>query len=174
MGSLGPGWKMPADIRLQLRDNTLILSDNGGRSLYFEHLFPGEDGYSRSESLWLVRGGVAKLDEGHRLAALWQALPEADEVLPAPLPPYRVLTGLVDRFGRTQTFHREAAGEFSGEITGVTDGAGRHFRLVLTTQAQRAEEARQQAISGGTEPSAFPDTLPGYTEYGRDNGIRLS
>ncbi|EIG4809002.1 RHS repeat protein, partial [Escherichia coli] len=177
----------------------------GGRSLYFEHLFPGgEDGYSRSESLWLVRGGVAKLDEGHRLAALWQALPEelrlsphrylatnspqgpwwllgwcervpeADEVLPAPLPPYRVLTGLVDRFGRTQTFHREAAGEFSGEITGVTDGAGRHFRLVLTTQAQRAEEARQQAISGGTEPSAFPDTLPGYTEYGRDNGIRLS
>ncbi|GCI40534.1 type IV secretion protein Rhs [Escherichia coli] len=151
-----------------------------------------------------MRGGVAKLDEGHRLAALWQALPEelrlsphrylatnspqgpwwvlgwcervpeADEVLPAPLPPYRVLTGLVDRFGRTQTFHHEAAGEFSGEITGVTDGAGRHFRLVLTTQAQRAEEARQQAISGGTEPSAFPDTLPGYTEYGRDNGIRLS
>ncbi|MGG7355574.1 DUF6531 domain-containing protein, partial [Escherichia coli] len=38
VGSLGPGWKMPADIRLQLRDNTLILSDNGGRSLYFEHL----------------------------------------------------------------------------------------------------------------------------------------
>ncbi|EPX7800885.1 DUF6531 domain-containing protein [Escherichia coli] len=57
VGSLGPGWKMPADIRLQLRDNTLILSDNGGRSLYFEHLFPGEDGYSRSESLWLVRYG---------------------------------------------------------------------------------------------------------------------
>ncbi|EJZ0886509.1 RHS repeat protein, partial [Shigella boydii] len=103
-----------------------------------------------------------------------ERVPEADEVLPAPLPPYRVLTGLVDRFGRTQTFHREAAGEFSGEITGVTDGAGRHFQLVLTTQAQRAEEARQQAISGGTEPSAFPDTLPGYTEYGRDNGIRLS
>ncbi|SJE64847.1 protein in rhs element [Shigella sonnei] len=63
-----------------------------------------------------------------------------------------------------------------GQVTAVdvTDGAGRHFRLVLTTQAQRAEEARQQAISGGTEPSAFPDTLPGYTEYGRDNGIRLS
>ncbi|WP_201793942.1 hypothetical protein, partial [Escherichia coli] len=47
---LGPGWKMPADIRLQLRDNTLILSDNGGRSLYFEHLFPGEDGYDRSNT----------------------------------------------------------------------------------------------------------------------------
>ncbi|WP_252148341.1 hypothetical protein, partial [Escherichia coli] len=66
----------------------------------------------------------------------------------------------------------EAAGEFSGEITGVTDGAGRHFRLVLTTQAQRAEEARQQAISGGTEPSAFPDTLPGYTEYGVNSAAK--
>ncbi len=190
VGSLGPGWKMPADIRLQLRDNTLILSDNGGRSLYFEHLFPGEDGYSRSESLWLAALWQALPEElrlsPHRYLATnspqgpwwllgWcERVPEADEVLPAPLPPYRVLTGLVDRFGRTQTFHREAAGEFSGEITGVTDGAGRHFRLVLTTQAQRAEEARQQAISGGTEPSAFPDTLPGYTEYGRDNGIRLS
>ncbi|MDT0839804.1 hypothetical protein RBJ41_21745 [Escherichia coli] len=53
-----------------------------------------------------------------------ERVPEADEVLPAPLPPYRVLTGLVDRFGRTQTFHREAAGEFSGEITGVRGGGG--------------------------------------------------
>ncbi|WP_412524343.1 DUF6531 domain-containing protein [Escherichia coli] len=40
VGSLGPGWKMPADIRLQLRDNTLILSDNGGRSLYLSTCFP--------------------------------------------------------------------------------------------------------------------------------------
>ena len=212
VGSLGPGWKMPADIRLQLRDNTLILSDNGGRSLYFEHLFPGEDGYSRSESLWLVRGGVLRLDEGHRLAALWQALPEelrlsphrylatnspqgpwwllgwcervpeADEVLPAPLPPYRVLTGLADRFGRTLTYRREAAGDLAGEITGVTDGAGREFRLVLTTQAQRAEVFRKQRATSLSSPagprsasssSAFPDTLPAGTEYGADNGIRL-
>ncbi|MFE8394163.1 RHS element core protein, partial [Escherichia coli] len=208
VGSLGPGWKMPADIRLQLRDNTLILSDNGGRSLYFEHLFPGEDGYSRSESLWLVRGGVLRLDEGHRLAALWQALPEelrlsphrylatnspqgpwwllgwcervpgAEDVLPAPLPPYRVLTGMADRFGRTLTYRREAAGDLAGEITGVTDGAGREFRLVLTTQAQRAEEARTSSLSSSDSSrplsaSAFPDTLPG-TEYGPDRGIRLS
>ncbi|EGI90301.1 protein rhsC domain protein [Shigella dysenteriae 155-74] len=75
-----------------MRDNTLILSDNGGRSLYFEHLFPGEDGYSRSESLWLVRGGVAKLDEGHRLAALWQALPEELR-----LSPHRYLAQTVRR-----------------------------------------------------------------------------
>ncbi|WP_220410649.1 RHS repeat-associated core domain-containing protein [Escherichia coli] len=29
VGSLGPGWKMPADIRLQLRDNTLRLASCG-------------------------------------------------------------------------------------------------------------------------------------------------
>ncbi len=84
------------------------------------------------------------------------------------------LTGLVDRFGRTLTFHREAAGEFTREITSVTDGAGRQFRLVLTTQAQRAENARQQAIAAGTKGPDIPDSLPDYTEYGRDNGIRLS
>ncbi|XNN30318.1 DUF6531 domain-containing protein [Escherichia coli] len=173
VGIFGPGWKATFDIRLQIRDDALVLNDNGGRSIHFEQLLPGEAVFSRSESLWLVRGGVATLQDGHPLARLWQSLPPdirlsphiylatnspqgpwwilgwcervpgAEDVLPAPLPPYRVLTGLADRFGRTLTFHREAAGELTGEITGVTDGAGREFRLVLTTQAQRAEEARQ-------------------------------
>ncbi|EFH9374025.1 TPA: RHS element protein, partial [Escherichia coli] len=101
--------------------------------------------------------------------------------LPAPLPPYRVLTGMADRFGRTLTYRREAAGDLAGEITGVTDGAGREFRLVLTTQAQRAEEARQQAeearqqavVAGAKRPD-IPDSLPESTEYGPDRGIRLS
>ncbi|EEV6389083.1 RHS repeat protein, partial [Escherichia coli] len=83
-----------------------------------------------------------------------------------------------DRFGRTLTYRREAAGDLAGEITGVTDGAGREFRLVLTTQAQRAEEARTSSLSSSDSSrplsaSPFPDTLPG-TEYGPDRGIRLS
>ncbi|HAG9006481.1 TPA: RHS Repeat family protein, partial [Escherichia coli] len=48
----------------------------------------------------------------------------------------------------------------------------------LTTQAQRAEEARTSSLSSSDRSrplsaSAFPDTLPG-TEYGPDRGIRLS
>ncbi|HAZ1465959.1 TPA: hypothetical protein IFS30_005213, partial [Escherichia coli O157] len=174
VGIFGPGWKAPSDIRLQLRDDALVLNDNGGRSIHFEPLLPGEAVYSRSESMWLVRGGKAAQPDGHTLARLWGALPPdirlsphlylatnsaqgpwwilgwservpgAEDVLPAPLPPYRVLTGMADRFGRTLTYRREAAGDLAGEITGVTDGAGREFRLVLTTQAQRAEEARKQ------------------------------
>ncbi|EFK0960808.1 TPA: DUF6531 domain-containing protein, partial [Escherichia coli] len=120
VGVFGPGWKAPSDIRLQLRDDGLILNDNGGRSIHFEPLLPGEAVYSRSESMWLVRGGKAAQPDGHTLARLWGALPPdirlsphlylatnsaqgpwwilgwservpgAEDVLPAPLPPYRV------------------------------------------------------------------------------------
>ncbi|EPH6747376.1 DUF6531 domain-containing protein, partial [Escherichia coli] len=211
VGVFGPGWKAPSDIRLQIRDDALVLNDNGGRSIHFEPLLPGEAVYSRSESMWLVRGGKAAQPDGHTLARLWGALPPdirlsphlylatnsaqgpwwilgwservpgAEDVLPAPLPPYRVLTGMADRFGRTLAYRREAAGDLAGEITGVTDGAGREFRLVLTTQAQRAEEARKPHTASLSSPDSprplsapsFPDTLPG-TEYGADSGIRLS
>ncbi|EEW2574879.1 hypothetical protein D9D84_17655, partial [Escherichia coli] len=40
VGVFGPGWKAPFDIRLQIRDEGLILNDSGGRSIHFEPLFP--------------------------------------------------------------------------------------------------------------------------------------
>ncbi|MFP5584831.1 DUF6531 domain-containing protein, partial [Salmonella sp. 741265139_PSA] len=199
-GLFGPGWKMAADMRLQIRERALILNDSGGRSIHFEPLSPGEWAYSRSESFWLARCGALKLHASCPLHELWQQLPEelrlsqhiylatnspqgpwwvlgwaervpgSDEALPAPLPPYRVLTGLADSYGRTLTYHRAAEGELSGNVTGVTDGAGRRFHLVLTTQAQRAEAARGAGLPAAP---AYPETLPA-TEYGTDNGIRLS
>ncbi|HFU8035039.1 TPA: type IV secretion protein Rhs, partial [Escherichia coli] len=198
--------------RLQIRDEGLILNDSGGRSIHFEPLFPGEISYSRSESFWLARCGVLKQHKGHPLARLWRALPEAvrlsphiymmaasttgqwlvlgwpervpgaDEVLPPEPPAYRVLTGVVDGFGRTLAFHRAAEGDVAGAVTGVTDGAGRCFHLALSTQAQRAEAFRKQRASSLSSPAGprsvsssqvFPDTLPAGTEYGADNGIRL-
>ncbi len=197
---------------VQVHERELILNDSGGRSIHFESLFPGEISYSRSESFWLARGGVLKQHKGHPLARLWRALPEAvrlsphtymmavsttgqwlilgwpervpeaDEVPPPEPPAYRVLTGVVDGFGRTLTFHRAAEGDVAGAVTGVTDGAGRCFHLVLSTQAQRAEAFRKQRESSLSSPAGprsasssqvFPDTLPAGTEYGADNGIRL-
>jgi YD repeat-containing protein len=202
VGILGPGWKAPFDIRLQICDEELILNDNGGRSIHFEPLLPGETAFSRSESLWLARGGVARLHESNTLHVLWQALPEdlrlsqhlylatnsaqgpwwilgwperipeAGEPLPAPLPPYRILTGLADCFGRTLAFHRDLDGIFTGNITAVTDGAGRRFRLTLTSQAQRAATAHKQTDSSGVSAPDYPQTMP-LSGYGEDNGIRL-
>ena len=185
-GIFGPGWHAPSDIRLQLRDNGLILNDNGGRSIHFDPLLPGEVAFSRTESFWLARGGVLNLNEAHPLHRLWQALPEsvrlsehlylatssvqgpwwrlgwpervpaADEVLPAPLPPYRILTGLTDRSGRTLAFHRAASGEFTGAVTGVTDGAGRRFRLVLVPAGTGARLSEVWL----THDPQYPDDLP--------------
>ncbi|MIB42305.1 RHS repeat protein [Escherichia coli] len=80
VGGGGPGWKAPFDIRLQLRDDALVLNDNGGRSIHFEPLLPGEAVYSRSESMWLVRGGKAAQPDGHTLARLWGALPPDNRI----------------------------------------------------------------------------------------------
>ncbi|GHL03743.1 hypothetical protein ECZU21_27560 [Escherichia coli] len=63
------------------------------------------------------------------------------------------------------------------EITGVTDGAGREFRLVLTTQAQRAEEARTSSLSSSdssalSQPQRSPTHCP--VPNTAPTGIRLS
>ena len=117
-----------------------------------------------------------------------ERVPGAEEVLPARLPPaYRVLTG---RGGRLRADADVPPGvrppvTWPGAVTGVTDGAGpRCSRLVLTTQAQRAEAASVNSAPRLYLPlpvpallsasSAFPDTLPAGTEYGADSGIRLA
>ncbi|ELU2844207.1 type IV secretion protein Rhs, partial [Escherichia coli] len=82
VGVFGPGWKAPFDIRLQVHERELILNDSGGRSIHFEPLFPGEISYSRSESFWLARGGVAEQHSSQPLSALWQVLPESLRLSP--------------------------------------------------------------------------------------------
>ncbi len=78
-------------------------------------------------------------------------------MLPAPLPPYRVLTGLVDRLGAHRRFTVRLAVNSAAKSPG--DGWCRASLPAGTDHAGAAgEEARQKATSGGTEPSAFPDT----------------
>ncbi|AVF37072.1 RHS repeat-associated core domain-containing protein [Rahnella sikkimica] len=184
VGMFGPGWAAAADIRLQIRTDELILNDNAGRSIHFHHLPPGQIVFSHSENLWLARGGVDKQTGAHPLSKLWQVLPDelrnsphyyfvandatgpwwilgcvqlpetAEDVLPRPLPASRLLLGLTDRFGNQLNYHRDAEGEFAGQITGVTDSVGRRFRLELMT---------------------LPDFKPALnTGWGEDNGVRLS
>ncbi|WP_259283448.1 DUF6531 domain-containing protein, partial [Escherichia coli] len=70
VGVFGPGWKAPSDIRLQLRDDGLILNDNGGRSIHFEPLLPGEvDGRTQRYHYDLTGKLTQSEDEG--LVILW-------------------------------------------------------------------------------------------------------
>ncbi|CAM4250288.1 RHS repeat-associated core domain-containing protein [Serratia silvae] len=184
IGLFGPGWQGAFDVSLQVHPDVLILNDNGGRSLHFESLQAGDIVYSRSEKLWLARGGVAELNESHALAPLWhslplslredthyyfvandplgpwwvfgyvQTVPAVDAVLPEPLPIHRPLWGLAERNGHQLHYLRDADGTFAGKITGVVDGAGRRFRLELT--------------------QIPPLILTRVSGYGTDDGIRLS
>uniref|UniRef100_UPI0021BF5C0B DUF6531 domain-containing protein n=1 Tax=Escherichia coli TaxID=562 RepID=UPI0021BF5C0B len=169
VGVFGPGWKAPFDIRLQVHERELILNDSGGRSIHFEPLFPGEVSYSRSESFWLARGGVAEQHSSQPLSALWQVLPEDVRLSPHV---YLATNSLQGPWWILSWPER---------VPGA-DGAGRRFHLVLTTQAQRAEVFRKQRATSLSSPAGprsassslvFPDTLPAGTGYGTDNGIRL-
>lgn len=82
VGLCGPGWRLPSDLWLQVRDDGLILNDNGGRSVHFEPLAPGEILYSRSESFWLARGGAESQHSSHPLSVVWGTLPEAVRLCP--------------------------------------------------------------------------------------------
>ncbi|EPT4148072.1 RHS repeat-associated core domain-containing protein, partial [Escherichia coli] len=133
----------------------------------------------------------AKLDEGHRLAALWQALPEelrlsphrylatnspqgpwwllgwcervpeADEVLPAPLPPYRVLTGLVDRFGQMTAVHREEglsqyrAYDSRGQLIAVKDTQGHETRYEYNAAGDLTTVIAPDGSRNGTQYDAW-------------------
>ncbi len=156
IGLLGPGWWLPQEPSLTLSADALTLNDTKGRSIHFEPLAPGELTYSRSESLWLIRGGCDTLGPhtlpGARLAMAWQSLaPELRRneslifITTSPLGPWWVfgtlgsgpteqrllLGGLADRFGRQQRLGRLPEGELAGHIATVIDGAGRRFELDL-------------------------------------------
>ncbi|EDV0807255.1 RHS repeat protein, partial [Salmonella enterica subsp. enterica serovar Weltevreden] len=117
-----------------------------------------------------------------------ERVPGADEALPAPLPPYRVLTGLADSYGRTLTYHRAAEGEVSGNVTGVTDGAGTEtyeqssvYNLTGQLQSQHLnhpqlnreygydEGGRLVRISGPQQTREYR-----YSESGRLTGVHTS
>lgn len=157
VGLLGPGWWLPSEVSLIQTDRLLTLNDSKGRSIRFEPLAPGQSAYSRSENLWIVRGGLERLDTQKvspvtRLNMAWMGLHEDDRrnssfffITTNPLGPWWILgpspaqgefsgqrlflLGLNDRFGKSLRIGRDA----KGNMTAVQDGVGRQFRLELKT-----------------------------------------
>ena len=177
VGLLGPGWWLPTEVTLLQTADTLTLNDSKGRSIRFDPLAPGQAAYSRSENLWIVRGGQERLDLNKelpvsRLNLAWMGLHEGDRrnpslffvtnnllgpwwVLGTTAPADQVtgrrlqLFGINDRFGRSLRLKRSA----EGHVVAVQDGVGRQYRLELKTLAGFATES-----SGG---------------WGADCGVRL-
>lgn len=179
VGLLGPGWQLPLDSSVVQTDVLLTLNDTKGRSIRFEPLQPGQGTYSRSEDLWIVRGGLERLDVEpafalSKLQLSWQGLPEEDRCNRSmffaannPLGPWWIfgsqpplpdgdvggqrlhLLGTCNRFGKSLRFARDA----SGSVTHVQDGAGRQYRLELVKL-----------------PTAVNDGAHGW---GVDSGVRL-
>ena len=177
IGLLGPGWWLPTEASLLQTESELTLNDSKGRSIRFDPLPAGRAAYSRSENLWIVRGGLERLDEEPsmptaRLNTAWLGLHLDDRRNPSfffvtndPLGPWWIfgpqpalaeiegkrlhLLGLADRFGRTQKLGRDA----SGAMTAVQDGAGRQYRLELKQLPHLANH--------------------GQNGWGADSGVRL-
>lgn len=177
IGLLGPGWWLPTEVSLLQTGDTLTINDSKGRSIRFAPLAPGQSAYSRSENLWVVRGGLERLNLKNelpvaRLNLAWMGLHESDRcnsalffVTSDPLGPWWVfgassltdevtdnrlhLLGLNDRFGHSQRLERDA----EGRIVAVQDGAGRQYSLELKKFAGVANE--------------------GANGWGTDSGVRL-
>ena len=165
VGLLGPGWWLPTEVTLLQTADTLTLNDSKGRSIRFDPLAPGQAAYSRSENLWIVRGGQERLDLNKelpvsRLNLAWMGLHDGDRrnpslffvtnnllgpwwVLGTTAPADQVtgkrlqLFGINDRFGRSLRLKRNA----EGHVVAVQDGVGRQYRLELKTLAGLATEA---------------------------------
>jgi len=57
-GILGPGWSTPVHLSIRVEEEQIVLIDAQGRSIIFSgHLHPSEERYSKSESIWIKRGG---------------------------------------------------------------------------------------------------------------------
>jgi len=76
-GLLGHGWHLLNEISLELHPDHLLLFDAAGRVITFEEpLPPGEQQYSASEDIWLMRGG--KTSQGH--LPIWSYQPRFKHV----------------------------------------------------------------------------------------------
>ncbi|EQB7726745.1 RHS repeat-associated core domain-containing protein [Escherichia coli] len=183
VGVFGPGWKAPFDIRLQIRDEGLILNDSGGRSIHFEPLFPGEISYSRSgvTSLsspagprsvsssqvfpdTLPAGTEYGADNGIRLEAVWLTHDPAypDEQPTAPLA----------RYTYTASGELRAVYDRSGtQVRGFTYDAEHAGRMVAHHYAGRPESRYRYDDTGRVTEQVNPEGLDYRFEYGESRVI---
>ncbi|MDR1463235.1 MAG: DUF6531 domain-containing protein, partial [Azoarcus sp.] len=84
-GVLGYGWYLPSEYRLVLEAGRTLLFDAQGRTITFdETLSPGGMLHSRSEGIWLLRGGT--VPETPKAATEGDAQTQGNTTAPTPSP----------------------------------------------------------------------------------------
>ena len=175
-GLLGWGWRLPHELRIELKPTQTLLHDAGGRVITFdEPLRTGQTLQSDSEALLLLRGGGAEAYNGGTPANLaqellpwmhqqrWAHVPalaksDASYILAATQTGRTLwifksqaggdcrLIGLVDAFGRSQQYHHDE----HGRLNAITDGAGRRYALLYNRESEPPQHpGPAQAASAG-------------------------
>lgn len=186
VGLLGPGWWLPTEISLLQSGAVLTVNDGKGRSIRFESLAPGEAAYSRSENLWIVRGGQERLDEqgGSAIARLhmaWMGLHADDRrnsdfffITNNPLGPWWVFGAPLASVSSSIT-PSSAVDDRRLPLLGLNDRFGKSLRV------KRDAAGHMTAVQDGSgrqyrlELKTLPGVANGGTQgWGADSGVRLT
>lgn len=186
VGLFGPGWQGGFDASLLITDEELIVNDSGGRSLHFNKLDEGEASFSRSENLWLIRGGNDKFPEGHPLEKLWQSLPHRLKMNPHFYFVASDALGPIWRLGYSESDMLQINDVLPQplsprrQLQSIVDRFGRQLQFKRDSEGQFA--GKITAVIDGVgryyrlELIQLPkENLPIHaTGWGKDRGIRLS
>ena len=186
-GLLGHGWHLLTELSLELRPDALLLFDASGRVITFEEpLNPGQQQYSPSEDLWLLRGSAdaAPLWSGQpRFAHISAELAQDPNAIIAasgsagilwlfsPDPERSAhwrLSAQIDRFGRSQRHEYSAAGPASEPPRArksQSDALPAGRLIAITDGIGRRYRLQHQRIHAGKDAQGL---------WGADDGWRLS
>ena len=160
--ALGPGWRLPWELRLQRHAGGLRLTDGFGRRHAFPALAPGERHFHPTEQRWLARDAQGR----HALIDLdglrHDFAPLADRPDTS-----AGIERISDSAGQWQRFERDASGRVirihaSGDVTLALEHEPIHGRLAAIHPLPPAK-----ADAAAEAPAALPLVRYGYDAAGR-------
>jgi RHS repeat-associated protein len=126
--SLGRGWVLPWELRLQRRDGVLWLTDAQGRESSFPELAPGEVSFDPRDQRWLARtrDGRYVLRDLNEVYREFEAIGEHEGATAG-------LRRIEDQAGQWQDFVRDE----HGRVSAIRTSGGREVVLVYTPEGDR-------------------------------------
>jgi RHS repeat-associated protein len=135
VGSLGRGWVLPWELRLERRAGRLWFIDAEGRETGFPMVRPGEMAFSEVEQLYL-----ACTDDGrYRLIDLNELCFDFGQMAPGDGDAVALLQRIEDSYGQWLAFHRDTDNG-SPDIRFIISSGGQQLRLLYLNIKGRLTE----------------------------------